>query len=123
VWGIAAEAATEPSQTLIGIAFGFLGTVVMTLGTIVVAVVKIKYDRSDRVESSPPSADTRTAERVAVLEHLAREGQERNDDSDERDDMQDRAIYSHDDRLERHHGRLSAIERWADRHDPGWRSP
>jgi hypothetical protein len=119
VWPLAAEAATEPSGALIAAAFGFLGTVVVTVGAIVVQAMKT---RSDRVEASPPSADARTGERVAVLEHLARQGQERDDDSDVRDDMQDRAIYSHDDRLERHHGRLSRLERWADSTDPGWRA-
>jgi hypothetical protein len=123
VWVLAAEAATEPDSTLITVAFGFLGTVVMTLGTIIVAGMKIKHDRADRVDPSPPAADTRTGERVAVLEHMAQQGQKRDDDSDTRDDLQDRAIYSHDERLERHHRRLERLESWADRTDPGWRSP
>jgi hypothetical protein len=120
VWATAAEAATEPSTGLIAAAFTFLGTVVVSVTAVVLQAMKT---RPDRTEASPPAADTRTGERVAVLEHLAQQGAQRDDDSDTRDDLQDRAIYSHDDRLERHHRRLARLESWADSHDPGWRSP
>ena len=104
MWLIAASAV--PSEALIYAVGTLLGVVVTTVGLILVQAMK---SRADRTTASPPSpvADTRLAERVAVLEHRA-------DDSDTRDDMQDRAIDTLLDRAE-------AIEAHLDRTDPGWR--
>ncbi len=115
MWAAAAEATAGPDPTLITAIAGFLGVVVTTIGVVVVQAMK---SRADRTAPSPPApstaTDTALAERVAVLEYRSREDQQRDDDSDLRDDIQDRALNNHGDRLD-------AIERHLDRHDPGWR--
>jgi hypothetical protein len=112
LWAAAAEATVGPDSSLIVAVGGLLGVVVTTVGAIIVQAIK---SRSERTTVSPPAPEAPgAAERLAVLEYRAREGQQRDDDSDVRDDMQDRAIYRHDTDIE-------ALKRWADRTDPGWR--
>lgn len=112
MWLLAAgeQAPTAPGDSLIIAIFTFLGIVVTTVGVIVVQAIKT---RSERTAPAPP-APTDTA----LLMQLAKEqGQlvQRADDSDERDDYQDKALDNHGDRIE-------AIERHLDHHEPNWRS-
>lgn len=107
MWRLVAPFAAElPEQQSNGqlpvLIFGLLGTVVVVLGTVLVALIN---SRANRTTASPPSPapaaapDGRTSERVAVLEHRA-------EDSDDRDEMQDRKLENHDQRLERIEARL-----------------
>lgn len=110
MWLAAAEQApTAPGDSLIIAIFTFLGVVVTTLGVIVVQAIK---SRAERTAPAPPApSDT------ALLMQLAKEhGQlvQRADDSDERDDYQDKALRNYGDRIE-------ALERHNDHRDRGWR--
>ena len=106
----AEQAPSTPNDSLIVAIFTFLGVVITTIGVVVVQAIK---SRAERTAPAPPApSDT------AVLMQLAREqGQlvQRIDDSDERDDMQDRALHNYGDRLE-------ALERYNDHRDPDWRN-
>lgn len=110
MWLAAAqEAPSAPADALVIAIFTFLGVVVTTIGVIVVQAIKSKAERT--APSPPAPTDT------AMLMQLARDnGQlvQRADDSDERDDMQDRALENYGDRIE-------AIERHLDRGYPDWR--
>lgn len=86
---LAAEAGADPSGSLIIAVFVFLGVVVTALGTVVVAFINSRA--ASRTAPSPPppagpgSVDARLTERIAVLEHRA-------DDGDERNEVQDRRL-------------------------------
>lgn len=107
---VAPYAADLPEQQSNGqlpvLIFGLLGTVVVVVGTVLVALIN---SRANRTTASPPAPtpvgalgdqDGRAGERIAVLEHRA-------EDSDERDEMQDR--------------RLNAIEAHLDMRGETWR--
>jgi hypothetical protein len=108
---LAVEAPAAPGDQLIIAIFTFLGVVVTPIGVVVVQAIKA---RSERTAPAPPApSDT------ALLMQLAKEqGQlvQRADDSDERDDYQDKALTNYGDRIE-------ALERYNDDCDPGWRNP
>jgi flagellar biosynthesis/type III secretory pathway M-ring protein FliF/YscJ len=111
VWLAAAEQApSAPGDSLIIAIFTFLGVVVTTVGVIVVQAIK---SRTERTAPAPPApSDT------ALLMQLAKEqGQlvQRADDSDERDDYQDKTLRNYGDRIE-------ALERHNDHRDGGWRN-
>lgn len=97
---------------LITAVWTFLGIVVTTLGTIAVQALRAKRETPD---PSPPASATGNG--TGHLLQLAKEQgvlHQRADDSDQRDDMQDRALGNHDDRIE-------ALERYHDEREPGWR--
>lgn len=113
----AAQSTGQPNDALLPLIFTFLGVVVVTLGPI--GVEAIRSRNSERTAPSPPApvpdaGPPGTAERLAVLEYQARESQLRDDDADQRDDLQDRALHGYGERIE-------ALERYNDRRDPGWR--
>lgn len=107
MWLAAAEDGGA-SAALIAAIWTFLGIVVTTLGTIAVSAMRNKHERrsSSTTSAAPPSPTDAT-----VLISLAKEQgilHQRADDSDERDDYQDR--------------RLDRLERWAEDQDPpGWK--
>lgn len=84
------------------------GVVVALLGALGLVTAEVMRGRNSHTTSSPPEPhpekDVELYERTAVLGSRA-------DDADQRDDLQDRALHNHGDRLE-------ALEQWADRHDP-----
>lgn len=110
MWLAASEVPSAPGDSPIIVIFTFLGVVVTTVGVIVVQAIKSKAERT--APAPPAPSDT------SLLLQLAKEqGQlvQRADDSDERDDYQDRALHNHGDRIE-------AIERHLDNNVPNWRT-
>lgn len=111
MWILAADG--ELAAALIPAVWTFLGIVVVTLGTIAVQSMKSRSDG----RSTPPAPAIPVNGNGAALIQIAREQgmlHQRADDSDERDDMQDRALHNHGDRIE-------ALERYNDCRDPDWR--
>lgn len=104
----------ELDTALITAVWTFLGIVVTTLGTI--AVQALRRDR-DTTSPSPPAPAPVNGNGTAGLLTLAKEQgvlHQRADDSDERDDMQDKTLHNFGDRIE-------ALERHNDIREPGWR--
>lgn len=102
MWLGAADGASELDTALITAVWAFLGIVVTTLGTVAVQAMRGRRDTS--------STTTTVAEGGPGLLGIAKDiGQldQRADDSDSRDDVQDR--------------RLNALERYNDYRDPDWR--
>ena len=102
MWLGAAEAGGNGDALILAV-WAFLGIVVTTLGTIAVQGLK---GRSERTTASPPSP----LDNASLLQLMREHGAlfQRADDSDERDEMQDR--------------RIDDIERHLDRNDPEWRT-
>lgn len=105
VW-VAADTASSGNDQLVIILGGILVAAITAGGTVLVAMVN---SRANRTTPSPPSPSGEAAagvelahvrEELAVLRYRA-------DDSDERDEMQDR--------------RLDQIERVLDIENPNWR--
>lgn len=98
-------------DALVVAVWGFLGIVATSLTAILVQLIKSWFERR---AASPVAPDSSLASVVwRVVRDQGVHGQ-RLDDSDERDEVQDRALHNHGDRLE-------AIERHLDRTAPDWR--
>lgn len=110
------------AAALIPAVWTFLGIVVVTLGTIAVQSMKGKAEPSST--PTAPHNGNGGASLLQVARDVARDiGQldQRANDADERDEMQDRELRDQRHVLDEHHDRLKALERFHDRHDPGWR--
>lgn len=119
MWTEAAESG-DLATALIPAVWTFLGIVVVTLGTI--AVQAMKGRKEDTV--IPPPSNGNGSSLLQVARDVARDiGQldQRANDNDERDEVQDRELRDQRHALDEHHLRLKALERFHDRHDPGWR--
>jgi hypothetical protein len=104
LWLIAVDAPAPDSQT--AIILGVIGLLTAVLVALATGVFSLLSARANRTEPAPPSpvpvpaGDHVLYERIAVLERRA-------DDSDERDEVQDR--------------RLDQVERRLDIDNPEWR--
>ena len=115
---VAAELPSTPDNTQFYLLFA--GGVVAAIASVAVA-----YITRGRGSAAPtPSAENGTGklrERVAVTEATLKVHGELHEDSEDRDDVQDRWLTRQDHTLERHTETLAAIVRHLDRDHDGWR--
>lgn len=111
----------ELATALIPAVWTFLGVVVVTLGTILVQSMKARSERSSASQQTSPPTNgngSAAAQLLQVARDVARDiGQldQRADDSDLRDDIQDRELRDQRNTLDEHHRRLLRLEQ-----DRGW---
>lgn len=100
-----ADAPPAGSDALIYAVWGFAGLVVTQIGLLLAPVVKARFERTPTT-TSPAQPASSDATSISLAKDIGQLDQ-RADDSDARDDWQDR--------------RLEALERYNDERDPGWR--
>lgn len=113
----AVEPASGDGQT--AIILGIIALLTAVGVAVVTGLFSLLSAKANRTTAAPPSAAATPASSVdlafrdSVVGQLARCDQ-RHNDSDERDDIQDRELRNQRDTLDAHHGRLRRIERHLD---------
>lgn len=113
----AVEPASANDQTAIILAI--IGLLTAVLVSIVTGLFSQMSAKANRTEPAPPSSAPAPAPGVDlpfrdwVVGQIGR-GEQRDDDNDERDDIQDRELRDQRNVLDDHHGRLRRIERKLD---------
>lgn len=115
MWPWATEAPPPgTNDTLITVAGGIITALIV--GAFGLAGLLAKGRNGNGNGDGRAAAETSHAERLAVLEHRADQG-------DETKDAADRLAAGQGDILDDHEERITDLEHWRDREDPGWRRP
>lgn len=111
MWLLAADAPPVPQDSQTAIVLGIIALLTGVLVAVVGGVFSVLSARANRTEPSPPAPTPGMdlAFRDYVVGELA-VARQREDDSDERDDMQDRALRHQGDQLDDHEQRLRVLE-------------
>ena len=113
MWLLAAidQQPAQDSQT--AIILGVIGLLTAVLVAVATGIFSVLSARANRTSPSPPTPAPEPSVDLAFRDYVVGElavGRQRDDDSDERDDMQDRALAHHGDQLDDHERRLRLLE-------------
>lgn len=116
MWLTAADAPAPDSQTAIILAvIGLLTAVLVAVAT---GVFTLLSARANRTEPAPPSSTSNASADLVFRDYVVGElavNRKRDDDNDERDDLQDHELRDQREVLDEHHQRLLRLEQ-----DRGW---
>lgn len=121
MWLGATEPAASDAQTAIILAV--IGLLSLVLVAVVTGIFSLLTAKANRTSPAPPQSGTPPQD-LAFRDHVIGElavGRQRDDDNDDRDDVQDHELRNQRDVLDEHHDRLSSVERYLDAHDTDWR--
>jgi hypothetical protein len=116
LWLTAADAPAPDSQT--AIILGVIGLLTAVLVAVVTGVFMLLSARANRTEPAPPASTPNASADLAFRDYVVGElavNRKRDDDNDERDDLQDHELRDQREVLDEHHQRLLRLEQ-----DRGW---